>query len=352
MLLDKMEECGQKRCCGGVKWSAVITVFSAMFSGGSHAVAGAFAVLIVASGLGEFQILFMVAVSITIVMAIVIRIQDDNFFVMDLRTNVLLFVNGVVLLIGDACYVYAVVWAPLGNVTTIINAAMPFVTSLIACVALKELWRPVDAVCAVVNIIGIIFITCPTFIFGEGGRICDADCSVQDTRTGPTSRKLEAVAYALAFICAICYSVSPVSVRAIKRQTSVSMIVFYQGVVGMVFDLFLMYLLDKPTWKMGAQTGALLFGVVLFDLFELWLGFYSLQSEGAATIVLLSNVEVVVAYILSFFLLHRSVSVLEISGAVLVIISTVIVGITTCWSSKTNDEEDEESYAFLESNFP
>ncbi|XP_077996244.1 solute carrier family 35 member G2-like [Glandiceps talaboti] len=348
-LLEKFDEFCEKKCYGNVQWRTVVSVIAALISGVSHAVAGAFAVLVIGAGISEFQVLFLVAVCVSFTMVIILRIQDESLLVKDARTNVLLFVNGILLFIGDTSYVYAVVWAPLGNVTTIINAVMPILTALTACIVIKERWKPIDAVCTVINVTGIVFITCPTFIFRVSAEICPSDCTSEDLREESTM-KYELIAYGLAVVCAACYSLSPVCVRAINTDVNVSSVVLYQGAISTILDFFLMYIVGKPQWRMNAETGALLFGVIMFDMFELWLCFYSLQTEEAATVVLLSNVEVVMAYILSFFLLLRGVTILEIIGAVLVIFSTAVVGISACCNSKQKDEEEEEK-TFLSDSF-
>ncbi|XP_070543808.1 solute carrier family 35 member G1-like [Ptychodera flava] len=215
--------------------TTVLAVVLALVSGVCHATSALFTVFAVNVGFSEFQIIFVSTVAGSLTSLLVVKLGRYSLLVEDSLTTFLLLANGVVMLLGDASYIYAVQWAPLGDTTTIVNASMPVMTAFLSYIILKETWTILDATCAILSIFGIILITCPSFVF-------DRSSSLNDN--------FELEAYSLAIFAGLCYSLSPVLIRKMMN-TNVFVIIFYQFAVDALLSLPLMYIVENPSGHPG-----------------------------------------------------------------------------------------------------
>ncbi|XP_006814042.1 solute carrier family 35 member G1-like [Saccoglossus kowalevskii] len=312
-----------------VKSKTVAAVVFGLISGICHASSGLFTVLATSRQLSEFQIIFVSALIGTLFSFLVIKLRRLKLLIDDRLTTIILFVNAGTMFFGDSAYVFAVQLVPLGDTTAIINGCLPFLTALLSCVILKESLRVTDGVCSILNICGILLITCPSFIF--------------DSRSGGPSNML--VGYGLTITSAVCYSLSPVLIRKVK-DTNIFVVTFYHWTINSLLSCLMMFLVGTSNWQLSAETAGYLIAVVSFDILEVCLLYRGVQMEGAITIVLLANIDVVIMYIFDHFVLNKNIHVLEIIGATMIVVSSVVVAIMSSFftvsrpcKQQSSDEE-------------
>lgn len=77
-----------------------------------------------------------------------------------------LFARGLLGSLGLHCYFYSVTRLPLAD-ATVIQLTNPLLVALAAPFFLGEKMRPLEALAVVIGLLGVVFISRPTFLFGE-----------------------------------------------------------------------------------------------------------------------------------------------------------------------------------------
>ncbi|XP_070553096.1 solute carrier family 35 member G1-like [Ptychodera flava] len=131
----------------------------------------------------------------------------------------LMVLNAMTETTGRITLYFAFRYGLAGNVSSITFGALPVITPLFAGLCLGEKWKLVDAINSIFNIVGIILIAGPSFIFSEAAK--DDDTSAKDV----------ALSTLLSLLTAVSFSVSAVSIHALPR-VPIFVILLYSGTIG------------------------------------------------------------------------------------------------------------------------
>ncbi|XP_070552463.1 solute carrier family 35 member G1-like [Ptychodera flava] len=243
------------------------------------------------------------------------------FFKYSNRERILLVVNSVVETAGRITLYYAFRFGLAGNVTSITYGILPILTALLACVYNRERWKRVDAINSVFNIAGIILIAGPLFTTNETSE----------------EEKNAALSISLSIATAVLFAVSAVAIHSMPG-VRVFVILFYVGAVGVVVTIPMLFLGTSVTWHLGTICWVYLLLEAVCYLLASIAAMFALHRENAATVILLINIQICVAYIGDVFVFGKTVKPLEIVGSVLIITSSAIVALYTCWINRRNTD--------------
>ncbi|XP_070552442.1 solute carrier family 35 member G1-like [Ptychodera flava] len=239
------------------------------------------------------------------------------FFDYSRRERVLLVVNSIVEAAGRITLYYAFMFGLAGNVTSITFGALPILTPLFACIYNRERWKIADAINSVFNIAGIILIAGPSFTSNETSE----------------EEKNAALAISLSIVTAVAFGISAVAIHSMP-SVRVFIILFYVGAVGALVTFPMLFVVPSVTWNLSAVCWIYLLSEAVVYLLASVAIMFALQKENAATVVLLVNLQICVAYIGDVFLFGKTVKLLQIIGSILIVTSSAIVSFYTCWENR------------------
>ncbi|XP_070552522.1 solute carrier family 35 member G1-like isoform X1 [Ptychodera flava] len=243
-------------------------------------------------------------------------------------------------MVGD---VVALTLISTGNVTAITNGLLPVFTAIFACVALREMLRLKDGITIVLNVSGVLMITQPTFIFGDGnGDDHDGD----DDDVEEESRRI-LLGNIMAVASAVGFAIAYVVARGLEERVHVLTSLFYDAIIASFISLIAMYLFGEVDWDMDSETIGRFVGVAISTAFAQWASYRCLQLQAASTATLLFNVEVVAAYFLEYIIVDRVPTLWEIFGACLVLFSSGFVAVLT-WHMNLKERKKQEAEGYLE----
>ncbi|XP_070553837.1 solute carrier family 35 member G1-like [Ptychodera flava] len=247
------------------------------------------------------------------------------------RERLLLIANGIGYTIGEAGLYYALANLPIGNVNAIFMGSLPIITAIFSTIFLREPWKLVHGIVAVVNITGILLISQPTFIFGG-----------EDPDTNRTI-SIEALGYMSTAAGAAGYAASYITCRALGEHVSMLTIILWDSIIACIICSALTFLVESPVWRISGRIMGFIIGVAIFDCLGHWTAFRSVQLENAATASLLFNFEVVVSYTLDYFVFGTHIGWFEIGGVALIMMSALVISVVTWKDNQSKHLVDFES---------
>ncbi|XP_070555083.1 solute carrier family 35 member G1-like [Ptychodera flava] len=309
-------------------------VLVGLFSGVLTAFSNLCIVVAEDGGASQFQVAFLNAAVGLIIFAFVMCVKRVAFIPEKWKDRGFVTLNGVLHAVSGLGLLYALPRAPVGNVVTIVIGSMPIVTALFACVCLKERPRWFVGVGILIDVTGIILVSKPEFIFGR------------ETGTSVTSQ--EGIAYFLAFLAAVGLSTTYICGRIVGPTVNPLATTFFVDVFISIVNAIFMIFSRTSEWNLSGVVWVALAGVIVTGNLGEWARYRSLQIEGAPTVVLLGNIQLVFVYILQITILHESSDLLDIIGAALVLLAATIVAIGS-WRVNAKRQTDEENIQLLTS---
>ncbi|XP_077984937.1 solute carrier family 35 member G1-like [Glandiceps talaboti] len=316
---------------------SALGIVLALTSGCSFAIGymfAAFALMV----LTPFQTVFIVQGIIGLIMIPPIIMFKIDVLLNSHRDRLLLIANGIGYTIGEAGLYFALANLPIGNVNAIFMGSLPIITAILSTIFLREPWRCVHGVVAVINIAGILLISQPTFIFGERD---DHSHSLNANHT--LSISVEAFGYLSTVGGATGYAMSYITCRALSDDVSMLTIILWDSIVAGVICSTLTFSFENPKWKISGRNYGMIVGIAIFDCIGHWMAFRSVQLENAATASLLFNFEVVVSYTLDYFVFGTHIGWFEIGGVALILLSACVISAVTWKENQAKQHEVKEN---------
>ncbi|XP_006818623.1 solute carrier family 35 member G1-like [Saccoglossus kowalevskii] len=321
------------------KYKACMGTTMGLLAGVGLGISDTFCVVCLYYGLSPAQVLLVKSLIMLIVVIPLLFVHKVNILKVsrrDVTLNVMkgLFENG-----GDIFFYYALAWAGLGDGTAIAAGAFPIFTPLIACVCVRERCKLTDCITIVINVIGIILISRPEFIFG----------SDPDT-VGERSDKA-ALGYVMAICASFCLASGAVCVRGMSKGLELVVVMFFNGVCGLVITIPLIYFTsDAPIFKfisIYTVLLALLAGMVVFYFVYVYSFNKALKLQKAGRVALLCNIQVVVGFAGELLIFNNPPTTLELVGAGLVLLSSFIVTVIS-WCDSDSGKVEPEPFTVIE----
>ncbi|XP_006813702.1 solute carrier family 35 member G1-like [Saccoglossus kowalevskii] len=213
----------------------------------------------------------------------------------------------------------------MGDAASIEAGTLPIFAHVFTCIYIQEKCKLHDCIGIVINVAGIILVSRPQFIFGN-------------------NTYSSALGYVYALLSGVGMSVGTVCSRAMSDGLSLIVVVFYNGLCGAIIMLILVYPTssDRMYTLIPAYpiTTAYLVGMVSLFLAYLYSYNRSLQLQSAGKTTILFNINIVAEFLADVIVFHKQVVNLEIIGAVLVILSSIIVFVFVCFETKLSVSEE------------
>ncbi|KAF9427556.1 hypothetical protein BGZ94_004670 [Podila epigama] len=231
----------------------------------------------------------------------------------------LLFCRGLAGSFGLGFFFYALSVLPLADATVIFFLG-PVFTAILARIVLKEPFTPLDALAAVVSMVGVILVAKPSALFPPSPSL--SRLSLSAVASDDSERRLFG---ALSAVCgAMCSAVAYVIVRKIGKQGAHSMQhVTYFGVVSCFVSLLGLYVLQggyvQPEGAL-MWSGLLALGVSAFVGQILLNSGLQLSPIGPGTLMRMNDI--VFAFIFQITVQHEHPDLTSYLGASLVMLCT------------------------------
>ncbi|XP_006820632.1 solute carrier family 35 member G2-like [Saccoglossus kowalevskii] len=222
-----------------------------------------------------------------------------------------------------------------GNAVALLNGITAVAASLLASLFLREKCRLIGIVAICVDIVGIVLLIRPPFIFGH---LSESYGYTMDLTIG----------YSLITVAAVILAIVIVASRKLLQRVSILIVTFYAGVMGFVLSLIFMLALETSVFPITDLS--LIFYLSLMAI-SYTIAFYTLyravQVQDASTCALLRNISIVVAFVLQHYVLETRPTLLDIIGASLILVGTSVVSLETWWI-KTHRKDEEEDLLLSE----
>ncbi|XP_006819074.1 solute carrier family 35 member G1-like [Saccoglossus kowalevskii] len=315
-------------------WTAVLGATLGLLSGAWFAVSDSFALLCIKIGYSPTQVLLVKSLAMVVITIPCLMYKNINILKVKRTDTLLNIVKSLCENTGDLMYYYGMSAVGLGDATSIVVAILLIFTPLIACIFIKEKFKLHDCISIVLNIAGIILISRPEFIFGNVAQS-------------------SGIGYLYSIITGIGLSIGAVCSRAMSDGLSLLVLIFYNGVCGIIQLMILVYPTSNeriyiliPDYPI---TIAYLVGVVV--LFYLYLYSYNraLKILSAGKVTLLSNSSLVVSFVVDVVVFHKQIVSLEMFGAAIIILSSSILFVYI-WLETRNTLNEETNLFRNQSN--
>ena len=255
----------------------------------------------------------------------------------------LLTLRGATGSLAVAALFYAVQNLPLPDAITL-QFTTPVFAALLAVPMLKEPWKRSSVWGAVFCLSGVLMIARPSWLFGAASSTTAAAAAAIATTSVATATLVGLTGAAFA---AAAY----VLVRRIGARADANLMVFYYAVISALTAPLGAKLLDSSSSNIEAATGALnswnvvgqpsvqeLFvfaGLGVAGFFgQLFTNMGLTRAESAATATLVTNTQIVFAFLFEITILHESLSPWSLAGTALIVGYMVVTGISMVASEK------------------
>ncbi|XP_070551009.1 solute carrier family 35 member G2-like [Ptychodera flava] len=235
------------------------------------------------------------------------------------KERILLVAIGVTYTLSDICQILALEFIPIGNVTAIYRGTMPIITPILARIFLKEPFTKIHLVSTLLCLLGIVFTAQPETVFGD-----ETEATAENTSD-------DWLGYVLSVVCGIGFSITYVTGSALGCNVSVLVVNFYENFIGSMITLVLTFTVGTPIWQLSGAAIGFLFGLVATFCLNFLCRFRSLQLEPPTTVVLLVNIQIVIAYLADYLFFGYTLNLFDILGATSIIVSSLIVAISTSY---------------------
>ncbi|XP_006824537.1 solute carrier family 35 member G1-like [Saccoglossus kowalevskii] len=300
-------------------WKAFLGITMGLLSGASIAIYDAFALMCIKIGYSPSQVILVKSLMMMAITIPLLVYKTINIVSLRRQDTLLNIAKSICENAGSLFFYYGMSNIGVGDASSIASGTTPIFTPLFACIFIQETFKFHDCVSVVTNVIGIVLISHPNFIF--------------DTNTNAPP-----LGYVYAFLAGILLAIGAVCSRAMSHGLSLIVVVFYNGLCGTIIMLILVY----PTSNDRIYTLipecpiaiAYLVGVVAFFVAFLYSFNRSLQLQSAGKTTILFNISIVTGFAADVIVFHKQIVDLEIIGAALIILSSIIVFLITCFEMK------------------
>ncbi|XP_077998803.1 solute carrier family 35 member G1-like [Glandiceps talaboti] len=310
---------------------SAIGVLLGLISGSSYAISSVFIVLLQNMGVTQFQVKFITGFVGALTVLPLIFYKRVDVRLTSWKDRIILLGNGAIGTVSCIALLYALPNAPLGNINSLIQGSLSIITALLACICLKEVCSLPEVAASLLSVTGILLITRPEFL--------------APTHSSPSRR--ESIAYILTLVSVVGISAGYIIGRAVRERVHVFAIMLYNSSVNTLLNFALMFIITPSSnWNIPYLGFLYLFAVCAAGVISTWARYESLRMESAASVALLSNIQLVISYLADIFIFHYNIHPLDFVGAGVVVLSSVIVSIFSCKkkldTSKEKSKIDEE----------
>ena len=243
-----------------------------------------------------------------------------------------IWIRGITYSIMFICLWYAIIRLPIGDVFCIFNQA-PLLIAIIAAVFLKEKLPKMTPFIAVFAILGICFLSQPTFLTHFYYRYIQKEVGVADNAQFET---LNIDGLLSIFVAMISWSICVVLVRTAKEShflqlelVSALQTVFIAGPVLLLLNEYAIKNdrigdFSTDSWKWDIKSIVIIIIVGINGFIALCLNVVGFQYGDATKVAWLEYIETVFTLLYQIFLFNDIPNTFEITGAVLVVIACCI----------------------------
>ncbi|KAG0175469.1 hypothetical protein DFQ28_000773 [Apophysomyces sp. BC1034] len=230
--------------------------------------------------------------------------------------------RGLVGSIGLALFFYSITQLPLADATVVFFLGPTF-TAILAAAILGEAFTLFDGVCSILCMAGVVLVSKPQFLFGDGGH------------GGPSNGLQRLIAIAAALVGAMMSAVAYVTVRKIGKGAHFMVHVVYFGLMSTLISFFGMFAFQEVVKPSGWHDYFILLLVGLCAYIGQCLLNLGLQLAPAGPGTLMRMNDVVFAFLFGIFILHEYPDSFSILGACLIVGMTTALGLHK-WYSASN----------------
>lgn len=227
-----------------------------------------------------------------------------------------------------AAFFYAVQKLPLPDAITL-QFTTPVFAALLAVPLLGEAWKKSNMVGAACCLSGVLMIARPSWLFGAATAAATAT-----TTTAQAAASTAATATLVGLTGAAFAAAAYVLVRRIGSRASANVMVFYYAVYSALLAPLGSKLLDgADSWNavvgQPSPRELLVFaglGLAGF-LGQLFTNMGLTRADSAATATLVTNTQIVFAFLFEIFILHESISPWSLAGTALIVGYMAVTGL-------------------------
>lgn len=231
----------------------------------------------------------------------------------------LLVLRGVAGTGGMTLAYFTLTHLPLADATAVVFTA-PVITAIMAAIVLREKFSAFEGVSVMLCFAGVVLVSQPTWIFGSN------ESNSTDTQAVLTVPRWVAVLTGLG--ASLFASCAYLAVRKMGKGVSVNVMVLYFAVAGTILAPILAFATEGFSPLDGSvQQTLLLLGCGIFGYVGQILLNTGLQLEKAAPATMMRNLDVVLAFLFQWLVLHEDPNVWSIAGAVLIASCAILIAI-------------------------
>ncbi|XP_006815986.1 solute carrier family 35 member G2-like [Saccoglossus kowalevskii] len=320
-------------------------VFLALLSGVLDAFNGIFYTLIASGGIPPIQVAFLYSISVLVLSTIpaLLYLQDTVLF-KSVKINTLLVGIGAATAVGSSTEVYAVYHLPLGNEYAVYAGITPIFCAVGSIIFNGERLKISHVLGFLIITAGTVLIMRPTFIFG------DIDTPMNETIVMDSRIDTTGFAYTMTICSSFFHSLSCIMWDAISDDVTTFVKIFYMNCISGLICLTLSLVMETQLWTWSLKEISYVSALALCSASFVCAFHSSLQMEGAVTVNLLTNVQVVVAFILQVCITNIQPGKLDIAGTVLVILGSAVISVCTWWDHVKNQRMNTQSSKAIDYN--
>ncbi|XP_006819679.1 solute carrier family 35 member G1-like [Saccoglossus kowalevskii] len=212
--------------------------------------------------------------------------------------------------------VKALILGSIGNVTGILRGTMPIVTPILSMIILRESYKIVDGLVTLISICGILLMARAPEIFGLETQFEEVDSH-------------ELSAYMLTVFAGTQMSLCVVLMRYSNENVLVTLC--WISMFGSLSFSFFTIIFEIPKWAMDTETALVIVGMIISTLLGTVCRIKALHLIEATPVILLSNLQIVVAFLLQTYGLHDNPDFYSILGAGVILLGGTICAVNTWW---------------------
>ncbi|KAI8343571.1 hypothetical protein BC941DRAFT_367515 [Chlamydoabsidia padenii] len=238
----------------------------------------------------------------------------------DVKVRPWLVFRGLVGSLGLALFFYSITQLPLADATVIFFLG-PMFTAILAAIVLGEPFTLFDGICSVFCLFGVVLVSKPEFLFGDGDIVGDAYWT-------------RIIAILCSLLGAVMSAFAYCTVRKIGRGASYMVHIIYFGGISCIISAIGMCF-QGAIMPSGAKeyTTLLLVGITAFIGQCLLTQGLQMAPAGPGTLMRMNDV--VFAFLFGIFILHEYPDIYSIAGASLIVLMTTALGLHRWWSSRS-----------------
>ncbi|XP_077985129.1 uncharacterized protein LOC144439770 [Glandiceps talaboti] len=294
-------------------------------------------------GVSPFQLTFLLYLTMTIVICIILYVTQDQIIYKNVRQTMLLIGVGISRVFGTMIYV-ALRHIPIGNAMAVYLGLFPILCGIGGMLFLQEHLTLCDAFGSVTNIVGVVLISRPTFIFDEqtlkNGTLLDEG---DDNTTHIGAGNLT-----LGYVCVVMCALSAASNFILPRtqglkEVSANTMIFYGDTFALFVSMIVTFVLEADAWTVGLLPWNAIVPPILlvasFCLLCKYCALGSLKLERAVVVSIIQLFAIPLSFILQVLITDIPVVPYDVIGSSLVIFGSIIIICKTGWD-RCKEETD------------